>query len=595
MSPFCTARRPWPRRSLALALLLLGCGPEAPTAVRHVDLVTAGALVDDPHPASTIEAFCADETHFSVILEPGTVLSASVTVEPGSTLVVGGCLDADGGVSSDARLDASVRAERIHTLQLRLDREAGWWRRELSLRRDAGPATVTLRFPAAARGTLYLRDVYIRHPASTIVRGEPTPTQVLLISVDTLRQDALGALGGDGETPNLDALIAESEVFATSYAAAGWTKPAHGTLLTGHHPRVHQAYDHDVGLHPGMTTLADRFQAAGFTTAALLQDIVHLDARFGFDRGFDTYRTEDWNLDQMARWVSDWIVEHEDRPFFFFFHTFQAHSDFARLPYEGPGVTQAEVERRFGVADYGCVEGHCGSLRLARINRGEMETLPGEDAILRYLYAEGVRAADERLGAFFDTLRAHGLWDDLLVVVTSDHGELFGEHGELLHGSQWEPVLRVPLIVKWPRGARAGQRTEAPVSAVDVAATLLLAADLDAGDLPGRDLRAVRRRDHPIFAGAYSKTLIRGNLKLTSDEAGRLWFFDLEADPDETRNLYEIDPERSLPMQEAIRAQMRAEAVLIEALDRRATAEAPSPLSEEERARLRALGYLDSP
>jgi arylsulfatase A-like enzyme len=412
--------------------------------------------------------------------------------------------------------------------------------------------------------------------------------------VDTLRADLVGAVAGlpvaSSPTPHLDALAAEGEVFVPHYAAASWTKPSHAALLTGYPSPVHGALTAEAVLAPAVPTLAERLRAAGLATGGLVHDCVWLNPKFGFHRGFDDYRSVKWRSGQLGRAAVSWMAAHRDRPFFFFLHTFDAHSDFLHLPYEGAGVNTASVRRRFAVQKYGCRQGLCASALLEALPLGDVQPLPREPEILRYLYAAGVRETDLHLGRLFADLRRLGLWDDLTVVITSDHGEMLLEHGRTLHGQWYEQVLKVPLIVKWPHGERAGTRTAIPTSALDVVPTLLAQAGLEADELPGTDLRRPRR-DRTLFAhhGVW-RVAIRSGLKGVFTWEDEAHLFDLTADPAELHDLASRRPEvldglegdldKLARWSTATRARLGAEDNVFQ------------DLSGEERERLRALGYL---
>ena len=407
----------------------------------------------------------------------------------------------------------------------------------------------------------------------------------------------LEATTADGAplAPNLRRLAAEAELFAPHHAGASWTKPSHATLLTGYPLSVHGADGVEASIDPAVPTLAERLRRAGLATGGMVHDCVWLNPKFGFARGFDDYRSVKWGAGQIGRASLNWMAAHRDRPFFFFLHTYDVHSDFYLLPYEGAGSTSAGVEALFGVPQYGCRQGECASGLLAAIAEHRVAALPREPQILRHLYAAGVAEVDAELGRLFADLRDAGLWDDLLLVVTADHGEMMLEHGATLHGTSWEPVLRVPLIVKWPAGmdeGRIGVRTAAPTSSIDVAATLLAVAGVDAADLPGIDLRRPRA-ERPIFSGSTSWWVVYGGdwkaILPAQDRPPRL--YNMAADPGEEVDLAGERPEEL----ERLRRDLAALDAWSASARRRLDAGAGSPqgeLTNEERERLRALGYL---
>lgn len=569
---------------LATAGLLVACG--GPTTLRYDDLLTEGALRGGGEPAQTT---CFDETHFVLPIRAEEVVEATFDPDDRGTLVLGGCLPDDQPATT---IGVTITdGETVREESWTLPEQGGWWEHRLPVGRfSRDQARVQVRTRGAA--TVYLRDVYQARPSEPDPGAHATP-RVLLISVDTLRSDAIASLGGPWPTPNLDRLVAEGQAFVESYAGATWTKPSHGTMLTGHAPMVHQAISYEKGLHPAVPTVAERFAEAGFRTAALVSDIVHLDPRFGFDRGFDDYRTEHWSLGQSVRHVLRWIDDHGDAPWLYFFHTFEVHSDFHALPYESPGETQHTIAEQFGVERYGCIAKACASGRLARMERGEFEPIEGEAAILRHLYGASVRHLDQQLGVLFEGLRQRGLYDDTLILLTSDHGEMLLEHGAVMHGDTWQQVLRVPLIVKWPGGREAGTRSTIKTSGVDIVPTLLAAVGAPHDQLPGSDLATLRRRDRPIFAGTSKQVVLRDQWKLTFERRfDRIQLFDLSAEGD-TRDLAASEPTLRQDLDDLLGTWRRDNHRRRDAFDAKARQGDDVALSEEDRARLQALGYLD--
>jgi hypothetical protein len=567
--------------------------------LRYEDLLIQGLLHSSGGEAEPAEHSCADERRFSQTVFPGDRLAAAIELGRRPKLVVAGCIGPPPGGArpeevgrSTLELVVETANGRRSTDELLLPFHSRRWAHEIDLADFAGSA-VQISFEARLPSSqgLYLRDVYVRHQrprAST--GGQRPPRQILLISVDTLREDAIGALGGPWPTPALDRFAASAEVWSPHYAAAAWTKPSHGSLLTGESPLAHGANLFDAPLGPGVVTLAERFGRAGFRTAGLVFDCLWLDPRFGFDRGFAEYRSTHWTLGQAGRQLVNWIAAHRGEPFFFFLHTFEPHSDFGRLPYEAPGVRPRGVEERFGARGYGCREGRCASGLLKALDDGTLAPLPQEQEILRFLYGEGVRHTDAQLGVLFADLEELGLFDDLMIVVTSDHGELLLEHGRTLHGSYWDEVLRVPLLVKWPDGQYAGRR-EIVTGALDVAPTLLAAAGLPHDGLRGSDLRRVEKRRAVIHWNGWG-VVAQGPFKaVVWPQSDLRLLFDLESDPREQRDLAGEQPELMAGAERLLARWIAEEGVRRRDLHRRAEVDAPR-LTPEEEERLRALGYV---
>jgi arylsulfatase A-like enzyme len=214
-----------------------------------------------------------------------------------------------------------------------------------------------------------------------------------------------------------------------------------------------------------------------------------------------------------------------------------------------------------------------------------------------------VEDVDGALGTLLEGLDTLGLWEDLLVVVTSDHGEFFFEHGEMLHGPFWEPGIRVPLFVKWPGGGDGGSVADVPSSALDLAPTLLAAAGVPAEGFPGRRLEErveARTRREPLFveSDGWAVVIRPGHdgatvWKLVHHLAsGEVQLFDLAADPEELEDLAASHPDEARRLRELLqRERQRAEATRA-AAEAQADETPSSTLTPEEERRLRSLGYL---
>ncbi len=593
-----------------IALLALWSACEAPPErrSRFVDWVTDGGIrsnMGQPEPASA--AVCADENRFSRQIRDGEEFTVGGFLGEAGRLVLTTCATRS---TFSAHQTGTLRLEAFATSkveaggsnwpqpvvrELRVPVFSRWSTVEVNL---AGLANrqVTLRMRAnlPPGRNLFLQDFFVEHLPVVAQRRQASrpnaPPQGLLISVDTLREDAISVLGGSHATPGMDAFARDAQVFSPHYSAAAWTQPSHAAMLTGQPHLVHGANNGKRAIHPAVATLAERFQAQGFATAGLVFDCLWLDSRFGFGRGFDQYRSVEWTLPQSVRQTLNWVDDHRDKPFFYFLHTFEAHSDYRRMPYEGPGNRPARVADLFGLEDYGCREGYCSSALLGEINLGNVALLPGEEEVLRYLYDQGVAHLDQQLAVLFEGLAQRGLFDNMLIVLTSDHGESFEEHGQLLHGHPWQEELRVPLVIKWPGGVRAGETVAVPSSSLDLVPTLLRHFGMETTGLPGGDLLHLRA-DRPIFSGANFDAVIAGRWKAVWGRLeGERWLFDLETDPGEHHNLADERPEELQRLAEILQQRQADEKRWASQLGQ--GADGTQQLSEEERARLRALGYL---
>ncbi len=398
-------------------------------------------------------------------------------------------------------------------------------------------------------------------------RPLPTGPNVLLITIDTLRADHVGAYGASGvETPSLDGLADEGVLFENSIAATPLTLPSHCSIMTGMNPPRHAVRNNGIFLlDDSHETLAERFREAGYDTGAVVGAVV-LDAGFGLDQGFDFY---DWSEssqrasetgypDRPAEEVTDvalrWLAARE-RPFFLWIHYYDPHA--AYLP-------PAPFGRRFA----------------GRLYDGE------------------IAYVDTQIERIFQGLRTSGEWDRTLVVATSDHGESLGEHGEQTHSyTLYDAVLKVPLLVRGP-GVPTARRVPEVVSAIDVAPTILARAGLaPLADADGRDLSPMWAEEHgfeerPAYSETLATQLDHGWAPLfamRSDRhlyvrAPRAELYDVREDPRQLANLLEepseADPELVGALDQGLDAVLAAE--------REATS---FSLGAETREQLRALGY----
>lgn len=421
----------------------------------------------------------------------------------------------------------------------------------------------------------------------------PAPERVILISIDTLRPDHLGAYGYRRPTsPVLDALAARGVLFEDASTPAPWTLPAHASLLAGLYPSRHGVKGHDRYLPAALPVLATQLARAGWSTAAVVNSH-NLGPRFGLDRGFQEFLYVEETAGQRAptRQIVDQALEwlrRRDRRLFLFLHSYDVHSDYASLP---------EHERAFVSPYSGPADGTTAQLMAFR--EGKVALSAADAPHLTDLYDAGIRQMDAELGRLFDGLRADGLLDGALIVVSSDHGEEFFEHGGVLHGrTQFEEVARVPLIVAGP-GVAAGRRVKEPVSLLDVMPTLLsLLGAPPPGAQDGEDLSPLLRgeplprlsgralfgeADHNNAEPDVKRSVRRGAFKLHLDRVtGEIALYDLARDPGERQDV--------ASGQAAVVAELR------QRLDRfllvKPLASAPVTLSPEELEKLKSLGYV---
>lgn len=487
----------------------------------------------------------------------------------------------------------------------------------------------------------------------------PSPRRILLVSMDTVRADRVPGVGSGALTPELTRLAEKGAVFRQFHAASNYTLPSTMSMMTGLDPLEHGVVVQAARLAPEVPTLAERLAQAGYRTASF-NESGYVGSRYGFDRGFGIYRelppqaVTGRSLDEVLAWID---ARGAEEPWFLFLHTYTAHFPYggyaryrARHPERGllsderirelrarapwtPGQlgraadgfrasTRAlcTVYNQLAVA-YQDLLG-CGHHWLPTTFHESPHYRPSDLEAVRTSYDDRVRHIDRALGRVRERLQARGLWRDTLVVVTSDHGEGFFEHGLYMHDySPFEEVLRVPLLISWPAGlpAARGRLVEVPAWHLDLVPTVLALAGLDPGPLPGLDLspwlgadppEAPSRARYPVALSAPNQE--RRPARRVVLYEGRKWIeghpvfgdgegllFDLREDPGEQRNLRTARPEEAA-RGAALAAAYERGLVLRPPVNSDTGERIPAPfaagppaLSKEERELLSGLGYLE--
>jgi arylsulfatase A-like enzyme len=435
--------------------------------------------------------------------------------------------------------------------------------------------------------------------------SEKRPPNVLLVVLDTLRADRLGAYGSArGLTPFLDELAAQGVVFENAYATSSWTSPSIASLFTSRHPLQHGIVGFESVLGDGEATLAESLRALGFASGGFSANF-RIAEKLGFGQGFDVWRAflassdpgdhgpkvpAHFVREQALAWLDSVWRPERPRPVFLYVHFMEPHS-----PYDPPEPVRRRLAPAATRAEVDAANALLVGLRFDDLSDPQV-------ALLADLYDGEVAALDAELRTLFAALRANGFLEDAIVVVVADHGEEFREHGMLLHGiTLFEPGVRVPLLMLGP-GLEAGRRVAQPVSLLDVAPTILelLGAPAQA-PFEGRSLLSPMRspaasagREDILLDLApkldahevrtHSSGLVRGSRKLLVDPQGRPRVFDLARDPGErAASGGEQDAKDLLAALERARAELGA----------RAGVRTPAaPLDARTREDLRALGYL---
>ena len=309
--------------------------------------------------------------------------------------------------------------------------------------------------------------------------ADPSPRpNIVLISLDTVRPDHLSSYGyGRNTSPNLDRLAGRGVRFTRVWATAPWTLPSHMSVFTSLPPSVHTVDTINRVLGDDVPSVVERLREHGYHTAALVNN-GQMRAHWGFSRGFDVWRefdvdTPDGDCDAITREALRWLGEAPTEPWLLFLHYYDAHD-----PYGAPEPWR----EKFGATLTGPE-----ARRIAWRARLPDQPLadPTQREQLIAAYDAEIAWMDHEIGKLIDNIG-----DQTMVIVFTDHGEAFEEHGWTLHGATvYEEETRAGLIIRYPDAKHAGTIDDAPTSLIDIAPTLLSVVGLDVPDhYMGEDL-----------------------------------------------------------------------------------------------------------
>jgi arylsulfatase A-like enzyme/uncharacterized membrane protein YbhN (UPF0104 family) len=445
-----------------------------------------------------------------------------------------------------------------------------------------------------------------------LARGKSTAGSVLFLVIDTLRADHLAVYGyAHGQTPNLDRFAGDAIRFDQAFTNSSWTRPSFASILTGRLPSSHGVMSKSDALPDAVTTLPEALKAAGYTTAGYATNF-NVAPYFNFHQGFDEYfylepafvlGADDASakllLMQLIRQrvekarasrgevlpgtayqdaatvnqaITAWIDQRSSSPWFLFVGYMDPHDPYFTHPYDGSGYARA----------------------------AHPHPDPSEAAALTELYDGEITYWDAEFGKLLHGLRERGLYDDLTIVVTSDHGEEFNDHGGFWHGTTlYDEQVRVPLLVKLPQSRRAGTVVRHWVQSIDLMPTVLslsgvpVPQGVQGGDLftgtdvvyaeeshEGNVLESVRELD-----GTDEHKLISAN---PGNPRGLqpIELYRVDLDPGEQQNLAQSSPDQVRMAAKALleqRALARKDAIVAGSVE----------LDDDVAAHLEALGYME--
>ena len=531
--------------------------------------------------------------------------------------------------TSPASIDAWLATAALVAAMTVIVRRAEWGTRA---------PLVAVAATALLAGSAFLRIATQPPPGSHLIEGQDGVGRIasqerpnlILISLDTVRADRLSAYGSERDTsPWLASFAQQASLFSNATAASSYTLPSHASMFTGLFPRSHGADVTETGgislselgrlddsvsvapLSPDALTLAEVVADAGLTTGAVCANSAYLYRRFGLHQGFETYVDSEpqrprarpvglelgTRLPIVRRWsfyrlvlgnerfyllasevnelALKWLEDSKDRRFFLFLNYMDAHEPY--LP----------------IGDYRDLWPLAGSPYAGIIRREERELDDEEYRASTAAYDAEIRYLDDHLRVLFERLEEWGLMEKTVVIVTSDHGESFGEHGRYGHAvSVYQSEVHVPLIVREP-GQTVGRQDPRRSHLVDVMPTALDLLGLPAPEgLQGASLFGEGPREQPTVAelGRYlrdisEQAVVRDRWKLIASPGFTPELYDLVEDPNERSDL----AANRTDVVEALTAELASfedeVTIRFEPME--------TPVDEEALERLRALGYVE--
>lgn len=379
-----------------------------------------------------------------------------------------------------------------------------------------------------------------------ILRKSNRPN-IIVIVVDSLRSDHVGCYGYERQTtPNIDLFAKDAVLFQNAVASAPWTSPSTASLLTSQYPSTLGIYDKPVAMYPEFPILTEMLKEDGYATCGVISSVT-LTSKMGFGRGFDRYaevtqfRHDGASSPAVTGAAISFLRENDKEPFFLFVHYFDPHYDYLFHP------------------RYDFYPGYDGNLKSGEpisVLWSKRHNMTEDDVrYLNALYDSEIAFTDSYIGLLLKELKRLNLYDDSLILFTSDHGEEFMERGWIGHSiTLYQELIHVPMLLRLPQGG--SHTVETSVGQIDFMPTILdyLGIEIPAG-AEGRpwDLDAPERiKERPIFSETFNpqsrrveqlapialRSVISGGHKLILDQINNtMQIYDITKDRDERMNL----------------------------------------------------------
>jgi len=434
---------------------------------------------------------------------------------------------------------------------------------------------------------------------NSLFRRQPRHN-VILIIIDTLRSDRLGCSGNSaGMTPQIDKFARRAVRFDQAYAHAPWTLPSVASLFTSNYPIQHGAGGH-LGaftlLPDSAVTIAEVFKDAGAFTGAIT-NVLFLTEKFGMTQGFDTIDSHIPQANTLMRPAGattaaalKWLDQHRSKPFFLFIHYFDPH-----LTYDPP----QPFRQRFAAAeDAGRADYIFGTVDdMIKLRNGQVNLDSQTITRLEKLHNGEVAYTDAEVGALLAGISARRLDDNTIVVITSDHGEEFLEHGGFEHGhTLYDELLHIPLLIRVPL-IKLPPPLAVPTTVrhIDLAPTLCELAGIEPNPaFMGQSfvslMQGEKEKDRPILSqgnmwGPSQSAWRKDGFKLIYQSSGSAELFDVNADAAEQNNL----AEKSAKLRDSMMSDLQ---LILRSVSRTAKTHQAPTLSQDDIDKLRSLGYV---
>ena len=408
---------------------------------------------------------------------------------------------------------------------------------------------------------------------------------VILISLDTLRADRVGCYGYPRPvSPTIDSLATRGVRFANTIALSSWTLPSHMTIFTGLFPSTHGVTLPVHKLSPKIETLTQVFQKNGYRTYANTEG-AFVDSQYGFDRGFENYDTRRKTFNETIEQAKAWILNKpEEELYFMFLHTFDIH-----CPYDPPEKYSSMFQQRPS-EDHIDTREKCGNPEY-----NQMDLTPGQVKYLSDKYDAGIRFADDCLKSFITFLEERNAFKDTILVILSDHGEEFKEHGQIGHErTLYIESLIVPFIIVAP--TLNPKVVLERVSLETVMPTILEMTGISCPPVQGTSLlqQMGQSQTEPVEKPAFSeldrhvrlRSVIKGtNHLLVNMDNNKKELYDISKDSREQVNIIDSKPELVSELKTLLRGYLKD-------VKSRHQPEYIN-LSPEQKRVLRSLGYIN--